>query len=220
MSLINMSFRQKKMLNWRESNLRKHAFARGFTLVELLVVIAIIGMLIALLLPAVQAAREAARRMTCTNHMKQFGLGVHNYHDTHNKTQPGGRPANGIAWVHWILPYIEQGALYEKVDTRGNTAPNASTGSEPRPFRYDYNGDGKDNRAPYRTDSRIAILNCPSDGGNATVAGIGAWADGLLRYNYVLCQGGIHLSTIRLTQGGQTQDGGPRHPSCIRLRII
>lgn len=101
---------------------------RAFTLVELLVVIAIIGILVALLLPAIQAAREAARRSQCINNLKQLGVGLHNYHDTHRCFPPGAviQPTgyvptgytgltepNGWAWSALILPFIEETAIWD-----------------------------------------------------------------------------------------------------------
>ncbi len=106
----------------------------GFTLVELLVVIAIIGILVALLLPAVQAAREAARRMSCTNNVKQLALAVHNYHDVHKVFPPGSMTSNKIdfnnsnwctsgtgdqsraSWTVLILPFIEGQNQYARFD--------------------------------------------------------------------------------------------------------
>jgi prepilin-type N-terminal cleavage/methylation domain-containing protein/prepilin-type processing-associated H-X9-DG protein len=88
---------------------------RGFTLIELLVVIAIIGVLIALLLPAVQMAREAARRSSCTNNLKQIGLALTNYVETH-KTYPFGYDKHGSAWSAMILPYIEYASVYDRIN--------------------------------------------------------------------------------------------------------
>jgi len=99
---------------------------RGFTLIELLVVIAIIAILIALLLPAVQQAREAARRSTCKNNLKQIGLALHNYHDTHRVFPPGliagsstsaaaTTGGTGWAWGTFILPFMDQAPLYQQL---------------------------------------------------------------------------------------------------------
>ena len=106
--------------------MKRRVALKAFTLVELLVVIAIIGVLVALLLPAVQAAREAARRIQCGNHLKQLALANHNYHDTFG-TLPisispwseGSRPTpqrNGKGWIVSILPQIEQSPLYAKFE--------------------------------------------------------------------------------------------------------
>lgn len=89
----------------------------GFTLVELLVVIAIIAMLVTLLLPAVQSAREAARKMQCSNNLKQQGLASLNYESAHNKLVPGHLSGSGgVSWMVLIMPYMELGSLYDQVD--------------------------------------------------------------------------------------------------------
>lgn len=96
----------------------------GFTLVELLTVIAIIGTLIAVLLPAVQAAREVARRMSCSNNLRQIGVGLHGFHDTYNRFPPGatehrmiyGDEGRQLAWSALLLPFIEQKAVYDMID--------------------------------------------------------------------------------------------------------
>ncbi|HWL09611.1 MAG TPA: DUF1559 domain-containing protein [Planctomicrobium sp.] len=103
----------------------------GFTLIELLVVIAIIGILVALLLPAVQQAREAARRTQCKNNMKQIGLALHNYHDVYNLFPAGSRGPtihsntgikNSINWRVSILPYMDQANVFNQLNFSGSFA--------------------------------------------------------------------------------------------------
>ena len=139
---------------------KEHPIGKGFTLVELLVVIAIIGILIALLIPAVQAAREAARRMQCQNHLKQIALAIHNHHDT-KKTLPAECSYNtaetellpiGMNWRVRILPFVEQQNIANLVDL---SDPDVASGM-PLTLR---------DLARYRwSANRVPFYLCPSNG--------------------------------------------------------
>lgn len=134
----------------------------GFTLVELLVVIAIIGILIALLLPAVQAAREAARRMQCTNNLKQVAIAMHNYHDAYNSfpTRCGfyNPPSSNytrcsFSPLLFILPFMEQGSVYDSVLTDAKATYQSKGWITP----------GSDSIAALE-NALISAFQCPSDG--------------------------------------------------------
>lgn len=90
--------------------------SRGFTLVELLVVIAIIGILVGLLLPAVQSAREAARRLQCSNHLKQFGIAIHNFHNAKSAIPPSRVSCHHGTWYSELWPYMEEAAIVSAWD--------------------------------------------------------------------------------------------------------
>lgn len=147
---------------------RPHRTARGFTLIELLVVISIIAILVALLLPAVQQAREAARRTQCRNNLKQIGLALANYHDTHSVHPPalinsgrlesvpfysnGNRVLNTTGWT-LLLPFLEQGPLYQAYDFNV-----CSSGSSP----YGLPVAGDDLRNQPVVSQKMPWLSCPS----------------------------------------------------------
>ena len=162
---------------FKTEKMRKTGSSAGFTLVELLVVIAIIGILISLLLPAVQSAREAARRMQCTNHLKQLGLALHTYHDAY-KAFPAKRSAKlrgnfytgGLlagrgedsdwsAQLH-LMPYLEQTAKYEDVAANGGSYPRDRGSTAAKVFSV-----------------RLSAFRCPSDGNN----------DEYMSNNYMAC---------------------------------
>jgi prepilin-type N-terminal cleavage/methylation domain-containing protein/prepilin-type processing-associated H-X9-DG protein len=139
--------------------MRRH---RGFTLIELLVVIAIIGVLIALLLPAVQSAREAARRSQCVNNLKQLGIAAHNYHDTYSRfplgrtiTVIGGAISINYAYSphSQMLPFLEQNPVYQSI--------NFNLTWNPDPNRAGYDGN-----ATARA-TVVSVFLCPSDAQNA-----------------------------------------------------
>jgi prepilin-type N-terminal cleavage/methylation domain-containing protein len=144
-------------------------FRKGFTLVELLVVIAIIGILVGLLLPAVQQAREAARRMSCGNNMHQLGLAVHNYESAY-KTAPrlatdgnGDTGWNGFSPHTQILPFIEQPALYAQIEFSNYSAWPAYRGEANAWSNPNATPPGKTVSATAVMKTKIAGFLCPSD---------------------------------------------------------
>ncbi|MFI4877022.1 MAG: DUF1559 domain-containing protein [Blastopirellula sp. JB062] len=131
--------------------------ARGFTLVELLVVIAIIGVLIALLLPAVQQAREAARRMQCSNNLKQMGLGIHNWHDTFGKLPPLVLYSGRASFFVQILPQMEQNAAYDILNGGNADTSNRTHMGEMMETNWDRLNDTEKNGL-----ANIDYMTCPS----------------------------------------------------------
>jgi len=174
--------------------------AAGFTLIELLVVIAIIGVLIALLLPAVQAAREAARRSQCVNNLKQMGLALHNY-ESSNGTFPMGDmwadPRRGCdpdweflhAWMAYILPQIEQGADYNAVN-----------------FSLPYNTFAND--TCYRVS--LSVYFCPSDTSNVKLP---AGFIGIIQSSYA----GVRGLTENLGYSWTPGPGVPNPERCYAI---
>ena len=176
----------------------------GFTLVELLVVIAIIGMLIGLLLPAVQSAREAARRMKCVNNFKQIGIALHNYHDTQGVLPPGavlspqvlknltsGNGVHGWATQKMILPYAEQTALFEQLGSGKLSLEEAYENIDIRPLLR----------------QKINLYLCPSDADYSDpndLISVLPDGRGMGRTNYIAVRGFFSYSGIGTTGTTET----------------
>lgn len=156
----------------------------AFTLVELLVVIAIIGVLIALLLPAVQAAREAARRTECVNNQKQLALACHNHHDKHRQ-MPYGRKYDlwdSYTWMQFVLPDIEQGNVYDNYWTLPRKGLSHSYPGPNGPI-------GNDDRLRTARHAQISPFYCPSDGNSPSANELNTASYGFYRGNYRGCVG-------------------------------
>jgi prepilin-type N-terminal cleavage/methylation domain-containing protein/prepilin-type processing-associated H-X9-DG protein len=135
----------------------------GFTLIELMVVIAVLGILLALLLPAVQSAREAARRAQCSGHLKQIALAMHNYQTVHSVLPPGKKGCCWGTWLVYALPHLEQQPLYNAWNSCGINAAGVPTG-----YDLDLRYFGAANVTV--TSTRLEVYLCPSDMSNAPLS--------------------------------------------------
>lgn len=173
----------------------------GFTLIELLVVIAIIGILVSLLLPAVQAAREAARRAQCSNNLKQIGIALHLHHEANGRLPAGwvgyrdpvtkqqplplGRP--GWAWSVWILPYLEQESLYNN--------------------QINLELPVTDHRHDAARRALIPTFRCPSDSGQSRST-LGGFEVSTSNYVGVFGSNDLHAAWTAAASGGQCTGNG------------
>ncbi|MDR3183507.1 MAG: DUF1559 domain-containing protein, partial [Planctomycetaceae bacterium] len=182
---------------------------------ELLVVIAIIGILIALLLPAVQAARESARRMQCSNHLKQILLANHCFAESNNTYLPPGALASGYSiWAAFIFPYIEQNALHSRLSV---AYVKGTENSGLDGYIYDEK-DTNNGGLHYRRQNAevwaelISGFRCPGDSGNQTAQYRAVYDSANVyyyypKYNYVACAGATATMHYTEAQGGNLDYG-------------
>jgi prepilin-type N-terminal cleavage/methylation domain-containing protein/prepilin-type processing-associated H-X9-DG protein len=189
------------------NNLKKH---RAFTLVELLVVIAIIGTLVAMLLPAVQAARESARRTSCTNNMKNLGLAILNFHDSHKKLpvsnrDPGVVNSPRFAWATLMLPYFEEQNTYDQYDFKTNwSKPTTNFGV---------------------VGTRLNVFECPSVPDDRVLDGdLQYWSQGFTKWSESQCAAPTDYVPIiqveqRLADLGLVDDTADKRGMMIRNTV-